>query len=196
MKNFNVDWFSHNIESLENVVKDIKGTENLRGLEIGAFQGRSTCWFMDNVFTHPTSVLDVVDTFEGSVEHKIMGELNEILVLLYNIFINNVSEYGSRVVPYKISSCKFLRLQQTTNMYDFIYIDGDHRSWAVLEDAVLSWPLLKPGGILVFDDYGDHNLGNHQPDELPYIGIDAFLQAYKTQYDILLIGYQVAVRKK
>jgi hypothetical protein len=31
--------------------------------------------------------------------------------------------------------------------------DGSHRARDVLEDAVLSWPLLKVGGIMLFDDY-------------------------------------------
>jgi predicted O-methyltransferase YrrM len=36
--------------------------------------------------------------------------------------------------------------------YDLIYIDGSHFPADVLEDAVLSWRLLKPGGMLIFDD--------------------------------------------
>ena len=37
--------------------------------------------------------------------------------------------------------------------YDIIYIDGSHATSDVLEDAVLSYRLLKPGGLLIFDDY-------------------------------------------
>ena len=40
---------------------------------------------------------------------------------------------------------------------DFIFIDGCHESREVLEDAILSWELLKVGGIMNFDDalWGD-----------------------------------------
>ena len=37
--------------------------------------------------------------------------------------------------------------------FDIIYIDGSHAVNDVLEDAVLSFRLLKPEGILIFDDY-------------------------------------------
>ena len=39
------------------------------------------------------------------------------------------------------------------NYYDFIYIDGDHTNEGVFIDSVLSFPLLKNGGIIIFDDY-------------------------------------------
>ncbi len=38
------------------------------------------------------------------------------------------------------------------SQYDFIYIDADHTTVGVLLDAELSWPLLKSGGIMAFDD--------------------------------------------
>lgn len=58
--------------------------------------------------------------------------------------------------------------------YDFAYIDGSHVASDVLTDAVLVFPLIKRGGIVVFDDY-------HWEDEdnildRPKMGIDAFLE--------------------
>lgn len=37
--------------------------------------------------------------------------------------------------------------------FDLVYIDGSHYSHDVLSDAVLSFPLLKVGGHMLFDDY-------------------------------------------
>jgi len=37
--------------------------------------------------------------------------------------------------------------------FDYISIDGSHEAADVLSDAVLSWPLLKTGGLICFDDY-------------------------------------------
>lgn len=37
--------------------------------------------------------------------------------------------------------------------FDFIYVDGSHRSPDVIYDAILSFGLLKKGGIMIFDDY-------------------------------------------
>jgi hypothetical protein len=86
--------------------------------------------------------------------------------------------------------------------FDIIYINGSHRAADVLGDAVLSWELLKPGGIMIFDDYclDGSDLG---PDEaalplelVPKSAIDAFLLTYGSKLDILHRYYQVAVQKR
>lgn len=41
----------------------------------------------------------------------------------------------------------------TGPLFDLVYIDGSHMRVDVLVDAVLAWPLLQPGGLMVFDDY-------------------------------------------
>lgn len=40
-------------------------------------------------------------------------------------------------------------------MFDWIYLDGRHDYDGVLADFWASWPLLKKGGVMVFDDYDD-----------------------------------------
>lgn len=40
-------------------------------------------------------------------------------------------------------------------MFDWIYIDGLHDYQGVMIDFWASWPLLKPGGVMVFDDYDE-----------------------------------------
>lgn len=39
--------------------------------------------------------------------------------------------------------------------FDWIYIDGRHDYEGVREDFYAAWPLLKQGGVMVFDDYDD-----------------------------------------
>jgi hypothetical protein len=77
--------------------------------------------------------------------------------------------------------------------YDAIYVDGSHAAADVLEDAVLSFKLLKPGGVMIFDDYE----WNAFPDPwlVPLMAIDFFLQVYQRQYELLYKGYQVAIKK-
>ena len=41
----------------------------------------------------------------------------------------------------------------TTDSIDLIFIDGDHRYQAVLDDLNTWWPIVKQGGILIGDDY-------------------------------------------
>lgn len=46
-----------------------------------------------------------------------------------------------------------LRDNMRNERFDFIYVDGSHRSPDVIYDAILSFGLLKKGGIMIFDDY-------------------------------------------
>jgi len=57
-----------------------------------------------------------------------------------------------KVKKIKGSSEKMLR-GLNLEQYDYIYIDGSHMPKWVLSDAVLSWDLLKKGGLMIFDDY-------------------------------------------
>ena len=80
------------------------------------------------------------------------------------------------------------------NQFDFIYVDGNHTTVEVLEDAVLSFRLIKAGGILAFDDYKwDDSRLRHEG--LPRPAIDAFLKVYANKISVLSKGYQVWVRK-
>lgn len=43
----------------------------------------------------------------------------------------------------------------TDNIFDYVYIDGDHEYEAVKLDLILWWPKVKAGGILAGHDVGD-----------------------------------------
>ena len=77
--------------------------------------------------------------------------------------------------------------------YNLIYIDGSHRAANVLLDAFLSWPRLKPGGILIFDDY--LKCDQLRVSLTPKLAIDLFLENKVREYEVLHFGYQVALRK-
>ena len=63
-----------------------------------------------------------------------------------------VAHAAHKVTKIKATSREALR-KLPFESYDLVYLDGSHMAADVLEDAVLSFPLLKPGGILIFDDY-------------------------------------------
>ena len=78
--------------------------------------------------------------------------------------------------------------------FDFIYIDGDHTAPAVLTDACMAWPLLKKGGIMLFDDY-HWNPNNYNEYQTPKRGVDAFSHVFGNQFKVVYDGYQIAVQK-
>jgi hypothetical protein len=60
-------------------------------------------------------------------------------------------------------------------------------------DAILSWDLLKEGGILIFDDY---KLFYDLPMEMrPEFAIDVFQTLFRDDFQILISDYQFIVRK-
>lgn len=188
---FTVDWFSQNIPNLLPVVGPYKGKENVRALEIGSLQGLSTVWMLENVLTHPTSKIDCVDTFEGSFEHV---NQQDLIKSVYDVFKHNTKRYGDRVTVHRGMSQVVLRGLPAIPTYDIIYIDGDHLAPSVMEDGVLAFRLLKPGGVMIFDDYP---WGKELPlIRRPKFGIDAFMSVFQEQFDVLVSNYQVIIRKK
>jgi predicted O-methyltransferase YrrM len=94
--------------------------------------------------------------------------------------ITGTSRLGIRTIP-------------VSEKYDFIYIDGSHQASDVLEDAVLAFPLLKEGGIMIFDDYTwGAGMGYY---EIPKPGIDAFISIYGDQLKVLEKNSQVVIAK-
>jgi hypothetical protein len=63
-----------------------------------------------------------------------------------------------------------------------------------LLDAELSWPLLKSGGIMAFDDYTWGR--NLPPAHTPRPGILLFTERHKAEIDTLVINDQYWIRKK
>lgn len=60
-------------------------------------------------------------------------------------------------------------------------------------DAMLSWRSVKPGGIILIDDY--LWAPETPPTERPQMAIDFFLESFEGRFEILWKQYQVAIRK-
>lgn len=181
---FTNGWFHEGIQSLWTQMFAAHG-KPLNVLEIGSFEGLSTSWIMNNTEAHITCV----DTWEGSDEHSEVEKTN-----LLERFWENMKSYENRITTLQGKSGVVLRTLTHEPVYDFIYIDGSHYSRDTLEDAVLAYPLLKTGGIMVFDDYMFQIPGTERSDLCnPSTGIDAFINIYKPT--VLFVGIQVVVFK-
>jgi predicted O-methyltransferase YrrM len=77
--------------------------------------------------------------------------------------------------------------------FDFIYIDGCHEAINVLEDAVLSFKMLKQNGIMIFDDYNWIN--NKEFHEIPRMGINSFMTTYSHYIKTIYVGDQLVITK-
>jgi predicted O-methyltransferase YrrM len=173
---FRHDWFSANKRLFQRHLMPLAGMPCTL-LEIGCHEGRASCWLVRNIATHPESRMICIDTvlqpaFKANV--RAAGGADKVT------FVQGLSRSVLRELGF--------------DHYDFIYVDGNHTTVEVLEDAVLSFRLLKVGGILAFDDYKwDDSRLRHEG--LPKPAIDAFLGAYAKKISVLSKGYQVWVRK-
>lgn len=189
-KQFTTDWFSHNIPNWEKWLATLMARPKaivINVLEIGAWEGRATCWMLNNI---PMAKVTCIDTFAPG--NEVSSDAVSAAEALFNA---NTKEYGDRCRKVKGESGRELCvLVWSKDEYDFIYIDGSHMAPDVLTDAVLAWRILKPGGILIFDDYKWNRGGGEE--KRPKVAIDSFLACFAGQYDIIHIGHQVALRKK
>lgn len=162
---------------------------DVRGLEIGTFEGESAEWMLDNIFTDPHSTYTCVDHFQGNVEHPESGV--DIASLEQKTKARLVR--FKNVIIHKGSSDDVL-VNLSKRSYDFVYVDASHDAMNTLRDSVLAFEILKPGGVMIWDDYEWAVLSS--PLDRPKMAIDAFLSVYSREIKILEpMGWQVAVKK-
>ena len=188
------NWFATTaIDNFSKYLAGDIGLRNLRYLQLGAFTGDASVWLVENILTAQSSYLTDVDTWEGSdeIDHESM-DFEDV----YNSYLAKTSDYENdgKCYHYRTTTMKFLLSVSERKPYDFIYIDADHTTVGVLLDAELSWPLLKSGGIMAFDDY---TWGRHlPPSKTPRPGILLFTERHKDELDTLVINDQYWIKKK
>ena len=191
------DWFNWAPQVWEQLTPMLSGTAGYRQfLEIGSFEGRSSIWIAENMMQDGDH-LRCIDTWEGGEEHgeEDMSEVEERF--RHNLIVATEKLPSRRIFQLKGTSTKRLaelQVHPSEHGFDFIYIDGSHIAKDVLTDACMAWPLLKPKGMMVFDDYmwGDPRDILHRPKP----AIDAFCNIFAEEAEIVHVGYQLVVRKK
>ena len=195
---FTQDWFSWAPPVWEQLIEHLPGKPGERNfLEIGSFEGRSMVWIAENMM-QKDEILQCIDTWDGGEEHS-NGEMDGAEERFdYN---RSLALTGRNITidKYKGTSTQHLAHWLVENPKDhptfaFIYIDGSHIAKDVLTDATMAWPLLVQGGIMVFDDYlwGDARDILHRPKP----AIDAFVNIFSEEIEMIHMGYQLIIRKK
>jgi len=184
------NWFAHTAQANFEQFLTLQGRQSrMQCLQLGVYTGDASVWMLENL--GEIELVDV-DTWQGSDEemHKSM-DFEDI----YNTYLNKVKRFDG-VSHFHTTTQEFLINKRNRLCdWDFIYIDADHTTVGVLLDAELSWPLLKSGGIMAFDDYTwNHESGD--PRLAPKVGIDLFLHRHQGDYETLVVNTQVWIRKK
>ncbi len=137
----------------EGLYRDVVGRfpSGSRFVEIGCFQGRSTCFMAQLIKRSRKSIyFEAVDTFEGS------DGLEEIYADqdLYGMFIRNMKEAGvlDLLNVRRLTSVEAAKSHDDESL-DFVYLDASHDFDSVVRDIEAWLPKVKQGGILAGDDY-------------------------------------------
>ena len=142
-------------------------------VEIGVYEGASSCWWSDNFLNHPESRLISIDPFTGNKEYIENDDKFPTLGQIELIARTNIakSKNAGKVTVQKACSWDIFPFiaAELDNQIDILYIDGEHTPNALCRDTSLYYPLLKSGGVLIFDDYGHPDVRK---------GIDASLNAF------------------
>jgi predicted O-methyltransferase YrrM len=186
-----VNWFINDGQTnFEKHLLPLGNLKSIRCLQIGAYTGDASIWIYNNILKNSDSVLVDVDTWEGS-EEPVHYEMNWHTVESLYDAKTSAGRADRKIIKYKGTSDSFF--QNNREMYDFIYIDGDHTAYGVLKDAVAAYESLNIGGILAFDDYQwTAGLGLLKE---PKIAIDSFYNVYQDKLEFVLQGYQQWFKK-
>jgi predicted O-methyltransferase YrrM len=189
-KTFSTNWAASNFFAWAALLRPFR-QKIVRILEIGSWEGRSALFFL-NYF--PGSRIVCIDPFEGNVEHRLDPYFAALAPKAEGQFDANLAALADRIEKIKGSSTKILpELGIAGRRFDLAYIDGSHMAADVYSDAILTWPLIEPGGVVIFDDYEWEGMPDER--ERPKLGIDAFLATLGGNYQELDRGYQVAIVK-
>jgi len=143
-----------------------------RILEIGISEGRSVVWFLQTM--QPTEWLGIDPWLPGrwetyQPEHRRrrfwhnMGVLAGVQEL---VGFPRKADYGLPRETFRLLDChcavawarsqEYLQHQYIQDYgkekFDLVIIDGLHHGWGALTDAVLSFGILRNGGLIIFDD--------------------------------------------
>jgi len=180
-KKISNDYFSMHAFNFYKYINYLNG--NFDYLEIGTYEGNSAMFVAR---TFPNSRVFCVDNWNKTEEYG-----DQDFILVEQNFDNNCLSLKNIVKIKKDSDNFFL---ENKVHFDVIYIDGHHKDFQVLKDCRNAWKYLKPGGILICDDYIWNFYKNLK--ENPCYSINLFLKEIKNKKRILEVSKsQIFIKK-
>jgi hypothetical protein len=186
---FTQDWSSslyHNLRKCYTYPVQTKMT----CLEVGCFEGLGTNHINEFLCLANDSIIYCVDPWEDRYAEQFFQEgLDAKFVGQYQRFLENTQHIKDKLVKCRGYSNDVLP-SLPDDFFDFIYLDGLHTEEQIYLDAKLSFPKLKVGGVMAFDDLNMNDCG-----VVLKVGIDKFLDEIPGKYETLFSNYQLWIRK-
>jgi SAM-dependent methyltransferase len=198
---YTVEWF----ESIRPVWDKLLPQLDARlVLEVGSYEGASACYLIEVLGGKAPLEMHCIDHWNGGMEHR-TGAI-DMTKVEQRFHRNTAIAVRNSLFPVDLhihkgssESCLGALLsRQPRPQFDFIYVDGSHQAADVLLDATMAFRLLRPGGIMVLDDYLWHETlsGNRDPLAVPKMAIDAFINCHFNRLRIISAPlYQIFLQK-
>lgn len=196
---FTTNWFTGNIPNWTRAFNEHVGPTP-RVLEVGSFEGLSTCWLIERLSKHHGGgEIFSVDPWVGNDFRTQTFDMSGV----EKLFHSNVGQAQSRFPNVTVHQMKefskdalSLLMLEHAGSFDMIYVDGDHTAKAALTDLVLSHYLCKEGGLIIVDDYLWDYEGSIMMSPKP--GVDAYTTIFADEVYQLrnYSAYQVFLKKR
>jgi predicted O-methyltransferase YrrM len=173
------------------VVPLLKDVVNTQWLEVGSYEGRSAVWTARNVLRGEKSKIVCIDLWSTQWCKPNPQE---------SIFDHNAKN-DPRIIKIKGLSRDILPTLPRATFHG-AYIDGSHDEADVYADACSVFPLLVPGGVLIFDDYEGMTMNGQALPTISdrrlfgvYAAVNKFFEQNKTTLRWIWPGYQAILQK-
>jgi hypothetical protein len=162
-------------------------------VEIGVYEGASSAFWSDFYMNHSESRLISIDPFTGSSEHHEKPENYPELERIELTARGNIAKSDNAAKIEILKGCSWDVFPELNRRFgsepwiDLLYIDGAHDPTSVARDTTLYVPMVKSGGVVIFDDYGHPDVKR---------GVDGALTAFATMELAIFTGWQLACKVK
>lgn len=123
---YTADWTTPHIPAWKEVLSQFIGAPNISAMEIGAFEGRSTRWFLENILTGKGSTIFVVDPF---INAECPGTPTADPEHAEDRFLKNV--YTDPKFQGRIQFAPYCSGHPPFCPPSFAYVDGSHRGFGI-----------------------------------------------------------------
>jgi glycosyltransferase involved in cell wall biosynthesis/predicted O-methyltransferase YrrM len=186
--------FGKSVAIWEQHLKQFAAMPNLRVLDVGGGDGCAACWLLDNVLTHASAQITCINRLEITAQNQDSIHL-EVRQPDEDGFGANLAKTNC---PQKartiVGNPQMILRSLISNSYDLLYIHHAFSASDVLEIILLSWGLLKVGGMMILD-HDEFNSSQKTTGKLSNVAIDAFLNIFNNKIHQVHQGDQVFLQK-
>ena len=182
-------WADNNIPFVAPVLRRFaQWKERIDYLEIGAYEGRNLV-LMDWLLPARLDVTVIDPWFDQDLNPE------EKYHAVEPRFQRNTAKlsFPSLTVTKGFSTYELPKMLEAGTRFDLIYVDGTHTALGVMIDLCFCGALLRPGGLMILDDYW------HDESEIGGPGVkqavDRFHGAFKDYFELEAVYRQVILRK-